>query len=71
MMASVQQEKESVTQELKNVMQMLKGMDSDTPEYRRLYDKKYRLEREVRQDWYQKLKKNGEEVPTIHGRSAL
>ena len=46
-------------------------MDPDTPEYRRLYDKKYRLEQEVRQDWYQKLDKRGEEVPKVMGRSAL
>jgi len=52
MMNEVQQEKESVTNELKNVRKMLKGMDSDTPEYRRLFDRQYRLEREVRQDWY-------------------
>ena len=52
MMAEVRQEKEELTDELKRVKRELKHMDDDTAEYRRLWQKKYDLEREVRQDWY-------------------
>ena len=41
-----------MTEELRNVKKMLKSMDPDTPAARRMHDKAYRLEREVRQDWY-------------------
>ena len=46
-------------------------MDEDSQEYRKLYSIKYNVEREVRQDWYQKLKKTGQEVPHVMGKSAL
>jgi len=45
--------------------------DQETPAYRKLYTIKFNLEREVRQDWYQKLKKTGQEVPHVMGKSAL
>ena len=44
-------------------------MDDDTGDYRRLWSQKYDLEREVKQDWFQKLKRDGEEVPQVMGRS--
>ena len=45
-------------------------MDDDTGDYRRLWSQKYDLERQVKQDWFQKLKRDGEEVPVVMGRSA-
>lgn len=54
-----------------DVKKKLKRMDPDSIEYRKLYSEQYELERQVRQDWYQKLKKNNEEVPHVMGRSAL
>ena len=72
MMAAVKQEKEDVTTQLQEVIMRMKTCDPDSIEYRKLYTQKYELEREVRQDWYQKLKKNKEEVPTGGlGKSAL
>ena len=42
-----------MTEQLEDVIRELDAMeDQDCPAYRRLYDKKYRLEREVKQDWY-------------------
>lgn len=52
-------------------MKVLKGMDCESVEYRHLWGKKHKLEQEIRQDWYQKLDKRGEEVPVVMGRSAL
>lgn len=71
MMAEVKQEKQEVTSALEDVLKKLKTMDPESVEYRRLWDTKYRLEREVRQDWYQKLKGRNEEVPHVMGKSAL
>ena len=52
MMAEVKQEKAELTSQLEEVLRQLKEKDPESSEYRRLWDQKYRLEREVRQDWY-------------------
>ena len=52
MMADVQEEKEELTKRLKDILHRLKNMDPDSSEYRRLWQIKYEVEREVRQDWY-------------------
>ena len=71
MMAEVKQEKQELTNKLAELNKRLKKMEPEGSEFHRLYQEKYMLEREVRQDWYQKLKKRDEEVPTVMGRSAL
>lgn len=71
MMAEVKQEKEALTNKLEALKHRMKNLDQESPEYRKLYSEKYQLEREVRQDWYQKLKKRNEDVPVVMGRSAL
>ena len=60
MMNDVRQEKESLTTKLENINRQLETMDDDTGEYRRLWSQKYDLEREIKQDWFQKLKRDGE-----------
>ena len=70
-MAEVKQEKQELTNKLAELNKRLKKMEPEGSEFHRLYQEKYMLEREVRQDWYQKLKKRDEEVPTVMGRSAL
>ena len=52
MMEEVKQEKASLVEQLDEVIRQLETMDSDSIEYRRLFDKKYKLEKEVKQDWY-------------------
>lgn len=71
MMAEVRKGKSDITDNLEDVLAKLKTLDPESVEYRRLWDTKYRLEREVRQDWYQQLKERDEEVPHVMGKSAL
>ena len=51
MMAEVKLEKEDLTYQLKSVIKQLELLEPDSSEYRRLWDKKYRLEREVKQEY--------------------
>jgi len=52
MMAEVKVEKETLTNKLTDINNQLKRLDPEGQEYRKLYNEKYLVEREVRQDWY-------------------
>ncbi len=52
MMDEVRVEKEDLTKQLEHVKNQLNNLDPDSSEFRQLWDQKYKLEREVRQDWY-------------------
>jgi len=52
MLADVKTTKGELASKLEDILGELKDLDPESVEYRRLWEQKYKLEREVRHDWY-------------------
>ena len=68
MCADVDDEKKQLADSRVEIKEQMKKLDVDSHEHSRLYLKLQKVEEELRQDWFLKLKKNGGEVPHSMGR---
>ena len=68
MCADVNDEKKNLVEQRDQLKAQMKHLDVDSHERTVLYLKLMKVEDELKQDWFLKLKKNGGEVPKSMGR---
>ena len=68
MCAEVDDEKKQLVEQRDKIKAQMKELPTDSHERTIQYMKLMKVEEELRQDWFLKLKKNGGEVPKCMGR---
>jgi len=71
MMEEIQAKRSELPSKRKELKTQLKSLDMDTTRGKEVYRELLAVEQEMKRDWYQDLKKRGEEVPHVMGRSAF